>query len=78
MEAFFPSDKEMKRLGSECHPDPEKRLAQQPRPKRFGKANYRDKSAEFGRHWARISSKLSEAARFEAEFEAVVGRPHSN
>ena len=74
MEAFFPSDRELTRRGKECHPKPEDRLSQQPKNKRFGKtrAAYREREPQMVEAWPRIAGKLSEAARFHADFEAVL------
>jgi len=38
MAACFPSDKEVKKKSWECHPNPEIRLGQQPKPQRFSKS----------------------------------------
>lgn len=74
MEAFFPADKEMLRLGKECHPSPESRLSQQPKARRFTKKDYRNKAKAFGARWRSVAAALSEARRFEAEFSEAVRR----
>lgn len=72
--AFFESDGEMKRLGPECHPKPEVRLAQQPKAKRFGKADYREKAGAFTDEWPRVCGVLTEASRFQSEMIASLQR----
>jgi hypothetical protein len=70
MAAFFPTDKEMRRNGWECHPDPASRLAQQPKGRRFRKshADYEKRAPQFRIAWPKIVAELSEAARFQNEF----------
>lgn len=70
---FFPQDRHMKKWGWECHPDPESRLAQQPKPRRFTKrrADYDARKEGIQKGWPRIVEQLSEAKRFQNEFMAV-------
>lgn len=74
MAACFPDDSQMAKKGWECHPKPESRLAQLPLPQRFKKsrADYEKRAAELVIAWPTISTKLSEAKRFQAEFCAAV------
>ena len=71
---FFPHDGQMIKKGWECHPNPESRLAQQPKARRFGKsqADYQAKAAGIQEGWPRIANRLSEAKRFQDDFMAVV------
>ena len=75
MAACFPSDKEVKKKSWECHPHPETRLGQQPKPQRFSKsqANYEKRRSELQAGWPAVGAKLSEAARFQTDFTAAVG-----
>ena len=70
MAIYFPNDQEMKRLGWECHPNPEGRLGQQPRAQRFAKkhADYLNRQVHFVSHWPKVVARLSEAARFQQDF----------
>lgn len=70
---FFPQDREMKRLGWECHPNPAGRLPQQPKADRFAKteANYKARAPEIRQRWPQIAGALTEAKRFETEFLAL-------
>ena len=70
---FFPKDREMIRMGWECHPKPETRLAQQPKENRFSKtrANYQIRSKTIQGEWRRIAEELTEANRFQKEFLAA-------
>lgn len=74
MAACFPTDREMKRKGWECHPDPGSRLGQQPKSRRFSKshANYERRQSELQARWPAIVAKLSEAARFQNDFTATI------
>jgi hypothetical protein len=74
MAIFFPGDTEMKKLGWECHPNPESRLAQQPIKIRFAKRQleYQAKRPGIKAGWAYLTSNLSEAARFQNDFLAAV------
>ena len=71
---FFPNDKEMRRRGWECHPDPASRLPLQPKAARFEKSfkDYKARSAEISRRWPEVAGALTEAKRFEEEFLAAV------
>jgi hypothetical protein len=74
MAAFFPNDREMKKKGFECHPDPESRLAQQPIRERFYKTHddYSSRSEEIQTKWPSIVKRITEAERFQADFTAVL------
>jgi hypothetical protein len=74
MAAFFPIDREMRRRGWECHPDPATRLGQQPKTERFRKthAEYEKRGSEFRKAWPTVVKELSEAARFQSEFVAAL------
>jgi hypothetical protein len=71
---FFPTDKEMKRLGWECHPSPQTRLSQQPKAHRFTKShsNYLQRQESIKSAWATLSESLSEAKRFSSQFMANI------
>lgn len=74
MTATFPTDREMRRKGWECHPRPENRLAQQLKSQRFSKsqADYEKRHSELRDRWPAIAAKLSEAARFQNDFTTAV------
>jgi hypothetical protein len=74
MAAFFPNDREMIRKGWECHADPGRRLAQQPKARRFSKrqANYEARAPELRAGWTTVAARLSEAKRFNSDFVAAV------
>lgn len=68
--SLFPNDLSVKK-GIECFPDPESRLAQQPKGSRIRK-NQKDYDAcsdDLKRAWSRIArrSRLPEASRFQTE-----------
>ena len=67
---YFPTDREMNRLGWECHPKPENRLGQQNVSHRFAKKHedYLHRYEHFVSHWPKVVARLSEAARFQQEF----------
>lgn len=71
---FFPDDKQMIKMGWECHPKPEGRLAQQPKAQRFSKnqSDYDRRSGAIQDGWPRIANHLSEAGRFQEAFLASV------
>ena len=58
----------------ECHPNPERQLAALPKPRRFEKRpdDYRRRQSEIKKAWPQVSARLTEAARFEAEFLAAI------
>ncbi|MGL6075238.1 MAG: hypothetical protein ACRC8S_13855 [Fimbriiglobus sp.] len=62
----FPADKELNRQGWECHPNPAKRLGQQPKKARFDKSgeDYQVREPLFIERWPQIEAQLSEASRF--------------
>ena len=74
MAACFPSDREMRLKGWECHPHPEIRLGQQPKSQRFSKsqADYEKRQPQLQARWPAIVAKLSEAARFQNDFTTAV------
>lgn len=74
MAIFFPDDREMQRLGWECHSNPEGRLSQQKKPKRFQKSDteYQQRKSEFKAGWPDIAASLTEAARFQNDFRAAL------
>jgi hypothetical protein len=74
MAIFFPDDREMRRLGWECHPNPEGRLANQKKRDRFPKSQlaYEKRKPQFQAGWPSIATSLSEAARFENDFHAAL------
>ncbi len=74
MAAFFPGDTEMARRGWECHASPAVRLAQQPLARRFAKrhADYEARSPQLRLAWPAITTRLSEAMRFQNEFMSAV------
>jgi hypothetical protein len=74
MAAFFPNDREMTRLGWECHSNPEGRLAQQSLAHRFSKrrADYEARASELRTAWPAIVARLSEAERFENDFMIAI------
>jgi hypothetical protein len=76
MALFFPNDKQMKRLGWECHPDPAARLSQQPIKHRFRKSHeeYRERNTQFRAGWPTLVNELSEAKRFNDNFELAVSK----
>ena len=70
----FPNDREMRQRGWECHADPASRLAQQPKKQRFSKsqAHYERHAKELTAQWPNLIARMSEAARFDAEFRQVI------
>jgi hypothetical protein len=72
---FFPNDREMKKKGWECHPEPEKRLGQQRKEKRFSKSvrDYRQRAAGIQDGWSSIVGRLTEARRFERALMELIG-----
>lgn len=74
MKMFFPSDGEMKRIGWEAHPNPEARLAQQPKKSRFGKhfKDYASRAEVMKNEWPRVAEALSMAKLFRDDFARAV------
>ena len=66
----FPNDREVRKNAWECYPNPQNRLAQQPKSVRFAKrqVDYQKRQAQIQEGWPRISERLSEARRFRDEF----------
>jgi hypothetical protein len=73
--ALFPDDKEMRRKGWECCPEPEKRLKVQKKEKRIKKseADYKTVLEHIAAEWPRLRADLSEARRFSDDFIQVAG-----
>ena len=73
--AVWPENREVRRDDWECHPNPEGQLGVLPKRRRFGKHpdDYRSRQGEIEQAWPKVSARLTEAARFEAEFLAAVG-----
>ncbi len=65
----------MKKKGWECHPEPEKRLGQQRKEKRFSKSvrDYRQRAAGIQDGWSSIVGRLTEARRFERALMELIG-----
>ncbi|HEY1052122.1 MAG TPA: hypothetical protein VGE39_20265, partial [Prosthecobacter sp.] len=70
----FPQDTEMQRKGWECHPEPESRLAQQPKADRIkkSKADYMAKQPDITAVWPRLCGHMTEAKRFSDDFMSAV------
>ena len=73
--AVWPENREVRRDDWECHPNPEGQLGALPKRRRFGKHpdDYRSRQGKMEQAWPKVSARLTEAARFEAEFLAAVG-----
>jgi len=69
-----PDDKDAKKASWECRPNPENRLGQQPKKKRFSKRQdeYRSRRGMIAAGWPALIARLSEAKRFNDEFRAAV------
>jgi len=74
MAVFFPTDREMKKHGWECHRKPETRLGQQPKVYRFAKnyTDYQNRETELRAGWPIIIETLTEARRFHEDFTAAI------
>jgi hypothetical protein len=74
MAIFFPNDKELKRKGVECHPDPASRLPVQPKAARFIKSfeAYRNRNHLLKAGWIGLTKQLTEARRFNDDFVVAV------
>lgn len=74
MAACFPKDKQMARQGWECHPNPESRLGQQPKGKRFAKNHddYSERNSKLQAGWPSVVARLTEARRFQNDFVAAI------
>ena len=70
----FPNDREVRKASWECHPKPERRLAQQPKNDRFAKkqTDYMNNQQRLQEGWPRIAERLFEAKRFRDEFTLAV------
>ena len=74
--AIWPKGNVVRRDDWECRPNPEGQLAALPMHRRFRKRpdDYRRKQGDIGKAWPEVSARLTEAARFESEFLAAIGR----
>ena len=72
--AVWPNNALVRRGDWECHRHPEGQLGALPRARRFRKRqdDYRRKQAEIEKAWSRVSARLTQAARFEAELLAAI------
>ena len=72
--AIWPENDVIRRDDWECRPNPEGQLAALPGHRRFKKRpdDYRRKQSEIAKAWPEVSARLTEAARFEAEFLAAL------
>jgi hypothetical protein len=70
--ALFPGDPALQQRG-ECLPNPESRLAQQPKPRRIRKSqrDYQNRAADLKEAWPRLVIAFGEALRFQEEFLAA-------
>jgi hypothetical protein len=68
-----PNDKDARKANWECRANPENRLGQQPKEKRFSKrqADYRERRDQLKAGWGAIVERLCEAERFQKEFLAA-------
>ena len=75
--AIWPEGRVVRQDDWECRPNPEGQLAALPRRRRFGKRpdDYRRKQGDVKQAWPQVSARLTEAARFEAEFLAAQPEP---
>ena len=74
--AVWPEGDVVRRDDWECRPNPEGQLAALPMHRRFRKRpdDYRRKQGDMERAWPEVSARLTEAARFEAEFLSATRR----
>ncbi len=72
--AVWPEGNVVRRDDWECRRNPEGQLAALPKRRRFEKHqdDYRHKENEIAKAWPTVSARLTEAARFEAEFLAAI------
>ena len=72
--AVWPENNVVRRGDWECHRNPEGQLAALPKRRRFKKRpdDYRRRQSEIKKAWPQVSARLTEAARFEAEFLAAI------
>jgi hypothetical protein len=68
-----PRDKDAAKANWECRANPENRLGQQPKGKRFSKRqeDYQARRDQLKAGWERIAKRLSEANRFRNDFVAA-------
>ena len=73
--AVWPENDLVRQADWECRPNPEGQLAALPKRLRFKKRpnDYQRRESELTQAWPNVSARLTEAARFEAEFLAAVG-----
>ena len=72
--AVWPDNPLMSRRDWECHPSPEGQFSAMPKNKRLSKrpGDYEGHRDTIRREWPNICTRLTEAARFEAELQAAV------
>ena len=72
--AIWPENNVVRRDDWECRPNPEDQLVALPKHRRFKKRqdDYQRRKSKIREAWPRVSARLREAARFEAEFLAAV------
>ena len=75
--AIWPKGSVVRRDDWECRPNPEGQIAALPRSRRFRKHtdDYRRLQRKITEAWPAVSARLTEAARFEAEFLAAIPAP---
>jgi len=73
--AMWPDNKQVQRQDWECRPNPEGQFAALPKGRRFEKRthDYQRESSGITKAWPSISTRLTEAGRFEAEFRTTTG-----
>ena len=72
--AIWPEGNVVRRGDWECRPNPEGQFAALPMRRRFRKRleDYRRKQGDMERAWPEVSTRLTEAMRFESEFLAAI------
>ena len=72
--AVWPDNNVVRRDDWECRPNPEDQLRALPKSRRFEKRpdDYRRRRSEMGKGWPSVSTRLTEAGRFERELLAAV------
>ena len=73
--ALCPNNNVVRQGNWECNLEPVSQLATLPKNIRFGKniRDYRDRQDRISNEWNRVASRLSEAARFEADIMTAIG-----
>ena len=71
--AIFPDKATFQKQNWECCSDPARQLKTLPKERRFSKTkcDYREKQTEISQAWPRVSTTLTEAARFQEEFVSL-------